>query len=178
MDIGTISGIVGGVSGLFAVPYYAHFYHVTFLQKKIRPVSTKKGLRVEQAACGTSRVSKDVMAFFQSKIIGDTLSATVSQPFEEFGGDPDFDQVKKLTIDYRFNGVPFRFSLDEKTPIAFTGIFRHQMPLRGQIPRFHLPLSKNRWISMAAAMSGIVFICSISIQTEIDAVKITSPFSL
>jgi hypothetical protein len=174
MDIDKISGIVGGVSGLFAVPYYVHFYYITFFQKKTPPVSTKEGLRVEQATCGTSRKSKDVTAFFQSKISGDTLSAMVSQPFVEFGGDPDFDQVKKLTIDYRFNGIPYRLSLDEKSPVAFSVNLPSSDAMVRTNTTLQSAIKQNRWISMAAAMSGIVFITSIFIQTEIDAVKITS----
>jgi hypothetical protein len=83
-------------------------------------VSAEAELRIEKAFCGAKGSWCDVTAFLQGKVKGDTLSAKISQPFREIGGDPAPGQGKNLIIDYRLNGVSFRLSLKEQYPVAFT----------------------------------------------------------
>ena len=47
------------------------------------------------------------------------LSLSLSQPFEEIGGDPASGQGKHLVIDYRLDDKPFRLLLEEQYPVAF-----------------------------------------------------------
>jgi hypothetical protein len=83
-------------------------------------VSVAEGLRIDKAVCGAKDSWRDVTQFLQEQVRGDTLSANISQPFQEIGGDPAPGQGKKLIIDYRLNGVSYRLSLEEQYPDAFT----------------------------------------------------------
>jgi hypothetical protein len=83
-------------------------------------VSAEAALKVEKAFCGAKGSWCDVTGFLQSKVQGDTLSAKISQPFREIGGDPAPGQVKHVIIDYRLNGASFRLALKEQYPVAFT----------------------------------------------------------
>lgn len=51
-------------------------------------VSAESALRIEKALCGAKGSWRDVTPFMKSKVQGDTLSAKISQPFREIGGDP------------------------------------------------------------------------------------------
>jgi hypothetical protein len=86
----------------------------------VASVSAKAELRIEKAFCGAKGSWCDVTAFLQSKVKGETLSAKISQPYREIGGDPAPGQVKNLIIDYRYSGSSFRLSLKEQYPVAFT----------------------------------------------------------
>jgi hypothetical protein len=50
---------------------------------------------------------------------GDTLNANISQPFNEFGGDPASGRGKTLVIEYRFRGQNKSLTLNEAYPVAF-----------------------------------------------------------
>lgn len=80
----------------------------------------KEGLQIEKAYFGAAGSWRDLTAFLQSQVRGDTLSVAIAQPFEEIGGDPAFGQGKRLLIDYRLNGKEFRLLLEEQYPIAFS----------------------------------------------------------
>ena len=71
----------------------------------------KDGLQIDKAYCGATGSWRDVTAFLQHQLKGDTLSVDIAQPFEEFGGDPAFGRVKNLIIDYRLNGKHSRLLL-------------------------------------------------------------------
>jgi hypothetical protein len=77
------------------------------------------GLQIDKAVCGSGDSWRDVTAFLQGKVQGDTLSVDISQPFEEIGGDPAPSQAKKLLIDYHLKGEAYRLSLTEEYPVAF-----------------------------------------------------------
>ena len=62
-------------------------------------------LKIEQAVCGAKDSWRDVTAFLQGNVSGDTLSASIAQPFDQIGGDPAPGQVKTLIIDYRLKGA-------------------------------------------------------------------------
>jgi len=78
-----------------------------------------EGLRIDKAVCGAKDSWRDVTAFLQDYVRGDTLSVNISQPFQEIGGDPAPNQGKRLIIDYRLNGASYRLSLEEEYPVAF-----------------------------------------------------------
>jgi len=77
-------------------------------------------LQIDKAVCGSGNSWRDVTAFLQGKVQGDTLSASISQPFDEIGGDPAWGQAKNLLIDYHFKGEGYRLSINEQYPVAFT----------------------------------------------------------
>jgi hypothetical protein len=78
------------------------------------------GLQIDKAVCGWGDSWRDVTAFLQGKIEGDTLSMRIAQPFNEFDGDPAPGKVKNLLIDFHFKGQAYRLSLKEQYPVAFT----------------------------------------------------------
>jgi hypothetical protein len=59
-------------------------------------------LEVLSADYGTDRTNLDVSAELRARIRGDSLKAMASNNLK---GDPDFGQVKHLTVVYRFGGV-------------------------------------------------------------------------
>ena len=128
----------GGMAGLAAPVGYSPRWQLDMLMKAPRipaivfrlevivvfvllvtSVSAEAALRIQKAVCGANDSWCDVTVFLQSKVKGDTLSTTLSQPFEEIGGDPAPDQVKQLIIDYRLSGASYRLVLTEQYPVAF-----------------------------------------------------------
>ena len=51
---------------------------------------------------GTDRTNLDVAAELRARIRGDSLKVVASNNLK---GDPDFGQVKHLTVVYRFGGI-------------------------------------------------------------------------
>lgn len=82
--------------------------------------SPNKRLQISKAKCGAESSWRDVTAYLQSKIKGNKLSVSISQPFREIGGDPIFGVRKRLIVDYKLEGKSRRLSLTEKYPVAFT----------------------------------------------------------
>jgi hypothetical protein len=76
-------------------------------------------LQIDKAFIGAEGSWREVTALLQHQVKRGALSLTIAQPFEEIGGDPAWGQGKKLVIDYRFKGEPFRLLLEEQYPIAF-----------------------------------------------------------
>jgi hypothetical protein len=66
------------------------------------PTANGSQFELLRADYGTDRTNLDVAAELGEKIRGDTLKAIASNNLK---GDPDFGQVKHLTVVYRFGGV-------------------------------------------------------------------------
>lgn len=81
---------------------------------------TKDSLQIDKAFIGSKDAWRDVTQFFQDQIESGTLKVRITQPFSQIGGDPSPGQVKSLLIDYRLNGQPYRLSLNEEFPVAFS----------------------------------------------------------
>ncbi len=82
--------------------------------------SVQGALQIEKAYFGAEGSWRDITAFLRSQVKDGTLSVSLSQPFEEIGGDPAFGRGKHLLVDYRLDGKPCRVLLEEEYPVAFT----------------------------------------------------------
>jgi hypothetical protein len=68
-----------------------------------RPVPTQPSrLEIVKAEYWTEKARMDVGAELMERIIGDKLEASAGNHIK---GDPEFGKVKKLTVEYRFDGV-------------------------------------------------------------------------
>lgn len=74
----------------------------------------KAQLKIDKVYCGADGSWRDVTMFLTNAVTNDTLTMVVTQPYEKIGGDPAMDRIKKMLIDYHFNGQPFRLLLDEQ----------------------------------------------------------------
>ena len=61
-------------------------------------------LQILRAVYGTANAQVDVTAELQDRIRGDSLKAIASNNIK---GDPEFGQVKNLTVEYSYGGVTF-----------------------------------------------------------------------
>jgi hypothetical protein len=64
--------------------------------------SGESRLKIIKAAYWTPRASVDVTEELRKRSVGDKLEAIASN---EIKGDPDYGTVKKLTIEYKFDGI-------------------------------------------------------------------------
>jgi len=85
----------------------------------ILSVSANESLLIDRAYCGAEGSWRDIKGFLESKLKSGSLDVSLSQPFEQIGGDPAWGQVKHLLIDYHASGKPFRLLLKEEYPVAF-----------------------------------------------------------
>ena len=72
--------------------------------------SSESKLQILRAVYGTANAQVDVTDELQDRIRGDQLKAIASNNIK---GDPDFGQVKHLTIEYSYAGVTFTNQFDE-----------------------------------------------------------------
>lgn len=132
---------------------------------------TDEGLQIEKAVCGAQDSWRDVTAFLRDNVKGDALSMTISQPFQEIGGDPAWGQRKELIIDYRLHGATNRLSLAEQYPVAFTielgsaeALARSRGPLVSRsMPRIKANLNRDGnlyLICFACGLSLLALVCA------------------
>jgi hypothetical protein len=98
-------------------------------------VAAEAKLEIEKAYCGAEGSWCDATAFLQKKVRGDSLSVNITQPFQEFRGDPAPNQVKNLIIDYKLNGVSYELALHEEFPVAFAVDLPSPDAVIGHTPR-------------------------------------------
>ena len=72
-------------------------------------------LQILKAEYWTEKTRLDVAEELRRRIMGDKLEAIASN---ELKGDPEFGTVKKLTVEYRFNGVTVTNEFTEGERIA------------------------------------------------------------
>jgi hypothetical protein len=133
-----------------------------------------EGLRIEKAVCGAKDSWRDVTAFLQDYVRGNTLAVDISQPFQEIGGDPAPSDGKKLLIDYRLNGASYRLSLEEAYPVAF----RITLPSAEAVPPGNDPLPSAESVAPRAGPRGSPSMAAITANLASYVTSVSPGWSL